>query len=221
MRKKILGLLLVFTFILLTNAKTIAETLIVPEGLNVPFTVDGTYSSKELQNDTKISAILVSDVFYNNNIIFRKGTRGYIYPSFVNKAGKFYNSGQISAESGYFADINGNEQVVSFHYETKGKKVIYGAGGFLSSSKNAVIGPGVLITGKTVGAIQLYLPDKNIKKVQDIPSNNNLNTTTTIVPLQTVNTNDSDLKTQQPRQYQSTTKSRPYLNNDSIDIDEY
>ena len=131
--------------------KTI-KPIMIPANIQVPFKVKNIYDSKTLTTNTKVDIIVASDVYYETYLIFRRGDSGYMYPSYVNKAGKFGNNGKIKFESAYITDLNGNEQLLNVNADIQGKKIIYGSWGFLSNSQNAEIGPGILFYGKTVNA---------------------------------------------------------------------
>lgn len=134
------------------------KTIMIPIGIDVPFYVDRVYTSDEITNSTKINAVIANDIYYDKYLIFKKGTIGYLYPSNVNKAGRFGNNGKIKIESAFFKDIDNNEQLISLQYETQGKKVVYDfSAGFFSKSKNAEIGPGNLMIGKTVNTFPIKI----------------------------------------------------------------
>lgn len=148
------------------NSLSISEvhdkTIFIPAGVEVFFNVNDVYSSKTVTTATKIPIFVANDVYYKNTLIFNKGANGYMYPSYVNKAGKFGNNGKLNFESAYIQDINGNEQLLSVNYNTQGKKVFYsGAGGILANSKNAEVGPGTLFSGTIVNAFQIRLKSNN------------------------------------------------------------
>ena len=137
------------------NIKPIIQSVMIPANLQVPFKVKNVYNSKTLTTNTRIDIVVASDVWYENHLIFRRGNSGYMYPSYVNKAGKFGNNGKIYFESAYITDVNGNEQLLNVEANIQGKKVIYGSWGFLSNSQNAEIGPGTLFNGTTVNSFPL------------------------------------------------------------------
>lgn len=143
---------------LLPTSKSVEKNIFIPAGIEVFFNVRDVYSSKTITTSTKIPIFVANDVYYKNNLIFNKGAIGYMYPSYVNKAGKFGNNGKLNFESAYTQDVNGNEQLLSVNYNTQGRKVFYsGAGGILANSKNAEVGPGTLFSGKIVNAFQIRL----------------------------------------------------------------
>lgn len=146
----------------LSTSEVPDKTIFIPAGVEVFFNVNDVYSSKTVTTATKIPIFVANDVYYKNTLIFNKGATGYMYPSYVNKAGKFGNNGKLNFESAYIQDINGNEQLLSVNYNTQGKKVFYsGAGGILANSKNAEVGPGTLFSGTIVNAFQIRLKSNN------------------------------------------------------------
>lgn len=147
---------------LLSTSELSVKKIFIPAGIEVFFNVREVYSSKTITTTTKIPIFVSNDVYYKNILIFNKGAVGYMYPSYVNKAGKFGNNGKLNFESAYIQDVNGNEQLLSVNYNTQGKKVFYsGAGGILANSKNAEVGPGTLFSGKIVNAFQIRLESDN------------------------------------------------------------
>lgn len=143
---------------LLSTSELSVKKISIPAGIEVFFNVRDVYSSKTITTSTKIPIFVANDVYYKNNLIFNKGAVGYMYPSYVNKAGKFGNNGKLNFESAYIQDVNGNEQLLSVNYNTQGRKVFYsGAGGILANSKNAEVGPGTLFSGKIVNTFQIRL----------------------------------------------------------------
>lgn len=143
---------------LLSTSNSSEKNIFIPAGIEVFFNVRDVYSSKIITTSTKIPIFVANDVYYKNHLIFNKGAIGYMYPSYVNKAGKFGNNGKLNFESAYIQDVNGNEQLLSVNYNTQGRKVFYsGAGGILANSKNAEVGPGTLFSGKIVNAFQIRL----------------------------------------------------------------
>ena len=143
------------------NRQIPVHSVMVPANLQVPFNVKNVYSSKTLTTNTKIDIVVANDVWYENHLIFRRGNSGYMYPSYVNKAGKFGNNGKIHFESAYVKDVNGNEQLLDVESNIQCKKIIYGSWGFLSNSQNAEIGPGTLFNGKIVNSFPFKLQNYN------------------------------------------------------------
>lgn len=126
----------------------------IPSGLRVPIRTQSVITSKDLTTETKVNVVVASDVYYNNMLIFKSGTVGYLYPSSANKAKRFGVNGEISISSAYVKDITGKEQLLSIDYSSKGKKRFYSAGaGVFAKSDNAVISPGEIIFGNTVSEI--------------------------------------------------------------------
>lgn len=131
-----------------------SASIVVPSGLRVPIRTQSVITSKDLTTDTKVNVVVASDVYYNNMLIFKSGTVGYLYPSSANKAKRFGVNGEISISSAYVKDITGKEQLLSIDYSSKGKKRFYSAGaGVFAKSDNAVISPGEIIFGNTVSDI--------------------------------------------------------------------
>lgn len=160
---KYLNLLLLSVLLLSINSLAVnAKEIYVPDGTRVPFTANETFTSKDINNNTKIPVTVAGDVYYDNYLIFKKGSQGYIYPSYVNKAGMFGKNGQINFENVYLYDTNSTQQILSSSYEYKGKKVIYGTFGFFSKSAEASVGPGNLMYGKTIGTIKFDTKSKSL-----------------------------------------------------------
>jgi len=133
-------------------------TVSIPANLVVPFQIQGNYSSKNLTPNTRISAIVSNDVFYNNIIVFRKGTVGYLYPSYVNKAGRFGDQAKIDINSVTFQAIDGREQTLSVDYSAEGKNVVYGlSAGFFSKNKETELNSGMILYGKTINQFLLNI----------------------------------------------------------------
>src|SRR5574344_1331935 len=148
--KKISFFTLILVFMFSANCVFAKSKIVIPVGLNVPFKLTNSISSKTLSMNTKISIVVVNDVYYNDCIIFNEGTLGYMYPSYVCKARSFGKSGKINFESAYVKDANGKEQLLSVAQEIKGRKIVYGSFSFFTKSEEAEIEKSTIIYGKTI-----------------------------------------------------------------------
>lgn len=134
------------------------QQIMIPVGVQVPIRVQGTYDSKTLTTNTRIPIIVASDVYHGNYLVFKKGTPGYMYPSFVQNAKRFGKNGKINIEYAYVEDISNNEQLINISSELKGKKVVWDtSAGFFSKSENISIGPGTIFYGKTTNPFPINL----------------------------------------------------------------
>lgn len=137
-----------------SNTNSLPTSMTIPSGLRVPIRTQSVITSKKLTTTTRVNIIVASDVYYNNMLIFKAGTVGYLYPSSTNEAKRFGVNGEISISSAYVKDITGKEQLISIDYSSKGKKRFFSANaGVFTKSENAIISPGEIIFGTTVSEI--------------------------------------------------------------------
>ena len=134
----------------------IQTSIMVPNNLAVPFTIQGNYTSKTLTTNTRIPAAISNDVYYGNYLVFKRGTVGYLYPSYVNKAGRFGDQAKININSVTFRTIDGKEQVLSVDYAAQGRNVVYSASaGLFAKNKETELTPGTLLYGYTTTSFPL------------------------------------------------------------------
>lgn len=100
----------------------------VPAGIEIPLVTTKSYSSKNTNTNTKIDLRVASDVYYNNCLVFKRGSYGYAYPILVEEAKRFGVTGKINLRSAYVSDIMGKEQLLNLNYNNQGKRVMYTAG---------------------------------------------------------------------------------------------
>lgn len=134
------------------------QIITVPANLTVPFQVQGNYNSKTLTQNTKITVIISNDVYYDNIVVFKRGTVGYLYPSYVNKAGRLGDQAQININSVVLRSVDGKEQTLAVEYSTNGKNVVWApSAGFFSKNKEIELNSGTILYGKTINTFPLYI----------------------------------------------------------------